>query len=820
MYNDKIISFVSSRPPMVDIQLATTQTAKHLRTVAQSGPVRDLSRLTLPEIDAVVDQVSRIVPAGNIPGMILSGLTHLPGQRLPAQTVRQHITALFDGVEHVFDQVAFGTVFAGPAAVIWGYQNLLKLAGKDPESAFPEGIWQFYVEYALREDTARHVNETHGFSSILQQHKIRLSPVDQFTSWVMAAISCIHQYDALLEIEWRERVSTSILATLTADLPDAAHYAGLYREWELQRPYRRGAEAANYDYPDYRRIKFEHFLQEAVRELPPNIRTAWAGRLRAAEQDLPAYVRQMSILAYLEPGNYAETRVPYGYDQVKVGLIVQGCYYLLPVYLPDTDQLLDADTVRAQMAALLALPGGMPAELSGLARVKRAALPGLLEKLDPTLRQDLERLRFAPILVNCDARPVDTPLVELRQTERGIGDHALTVFHTDQTLVFDQSHIFFDGVLGAALAEILTNEALSWAVYFATLPAARPAIHPLYAPLAFPISSADAELIRQAPHVTPEAFAETDKANIKACLALRKLFKMRSAELHLTVNDLLVLYRAMHAARYRPSPALDAELRDLAAAKSTHALGAAILKALEETRRVNPSMLIPMDASRRSPRDRLYPLSVEVPLIELDLPALHDRCIHALDVYEASLGDRTARYQEFDRTQRTYLATLAGFGTILDKLKEIAVQGESPSAGAIKMLAHLPPALQQLLDKVPGRFEMLNNMLKGREVFSNVGAVVPTSTLRRFVTAKDDNEQKQLVWGVITDARGVMRVSLRDFRPHVAALQAAGLANLANQITQDYLDAYVEGFNRYVRDLQRIAQASRETHLLRDEDVV
>jgi hypothetical protein len=136
--------------------------------------------------------------------------------------------------------------------------------------------------------------------------------------------------------------------------------------------------------------------------------------------------------------------------------------------------------------------------------------------------------------------------------------------------------------------------------------------------------------------------------------------------------------------------------------------------------------------------------------------------------------------------------------------------------GAIKLLAHLPPNLQRLLDRIPERFEMLNNVLKGREVFSNVGAVAPTSTLKRFVTAKDDNEQKQLVWGVITDAGGVLRVSLRDFRPHVAALQAIQRSDLAAQITQDYLDSYADGFNEYILDLSRITLASRETQMARD----
>ena len=60
-----------------------------------------------------------------------------------------------------------------------------------------------------------------------------------------------------------------------------------------------------------------------------------------------------------------------------------------------------------------------------------------------------------------------------------------------------------------------------------------------------------------------------------------------------------------------------------------------------------------------------------------------------------------------------------------------------------------------------------------------------------------------------------MHISLRDFRPHVAALQALGRQGLADLIAQDYLDAYAEGFNRYIRDLQRITTASRKSRLLK-----
>jgi len=794
------------------LEQATIETATDLKTIAQSPPVRDLSRLSLPEIEAVVDVTSQIIPAGNIPGMILSGLTRLGGQRLPQQTVQKHVTALFSGLDFLFDQAASGAILVAPAAVIWGYQNLLKLAGKDLESAFPEGIWQFYVDYALREDTARHVIETDGFESLLHQHGIYLNELDRLTAWAMAAISVIHQYDALLEIEWRERVSTRFLREITQSLPEAAQYAGLYREWETQRPYRRGAEAANYDYPDYRRIKFQHFLQDAMRDLPPDLRAEWQQLMQSAEkEDLPAYQRQMSVLAYLEPGQYGETRVPYNFDQANIGLISRGNYYLMPVCAPGSNQPLNAETVRAQIAALLTLPGAQPAQLTDLARVQRAALPALLRKLSPSVTEELTRLRFAPILINADARPASLPLTALRQAERGIGSHALTIFQTDHTAVFDQSHIFFDGILGAALAEILTNEALSWAVYLNSLPATRPAIQRMFSALAFPLTPADREQIRSAPRATAESGAESGRVNLRPCLNLRHYFKQRNDALKLTVNDLLVLYRALHAAKYQPSPELENKLKKLASDRATRATAEQITAAINESRRHNPSMLIPMDASRRSPRNRLYPLSMEVPLAELDLLNLHERAIKTLNAYEGYKGERPALYAAFDEAQRAYLAALAGFGTIFDKLKEIAIQGESASVGAIKTLAHIPPPLQRLLDQIPGRFELLNNVLKGREVFSNVGAVVPTSTIRRFVTAKDDNEQKQLVWGVITDADGVLRISLRDFRPHVAVLQAIGRADLAHDIAQDYLDSYVKGFNNYIFDLHRITLASRKT---------
>jgi hypothetical protein len=71
----------------------------------------------------------------------------------------------------------------------------------------------------------------------------------------------------------------------------------------------------------------------------------------------------------------------------------------------------------------------------------------------------------------------------------------------------------------------------------------------------------------------------------------------------------------------------------------------------------------------------------------------------------------------------------------------------------------------------------------------------------------------------LTDAEGVMRVTLRDFRPHVSLFVETGYQDLANQITQDYLDSFASGLNQFVTDLRRVTVASRETRMAFIRDI-
>ena len=111
-------------------QQASIKTANDLRTLTKSTVLSQLSRLSLPEIEYLTDEVARVVPAGNIPGIILSGLARLGGREIPHADTEKQIGMLFKGVRQMLDKAIYGTFFAGPAAILYGYQQCYVLLEK------------------------------------------------------------------------------------------------------------------------------------------------------------------------------------------------------------------------------------------------------------------------------------------------------------------------------------------------------------------------------------------------------------------------------------------------------------------------------------------------------------------------------------------------------------------------------------------------------------------------------------------------------------------------------------------------------------------
>ncbi len=366
--------------------------------------------------------------------------------------------------------------------------------------------------------------------------------------------------------------------------------------------------------------------------------------------------------------------------------------------------------------------------------------------------------------------------------------------------MFDQSHIFFDGTWGAAVAEVLTNEAIHWYKRLQDRPPSPQTPPPL--PLRL-VAPPQAEAIAQ-PHTIPiEVSAESDGVDAQRLFRVRDLLRQRGVRL--TINDLLLLARHFHAAGYHPTPTLQRAIEALCRSKSPQAqdAGQTIQSTLDRLQETNPALLIPMDASNVAPRERVFPTTFRNPLADL-----RERFETAYKQYRSYIDQpNPQRERAFDQARRELLAYLNTFGNILDTLKAVTMRGESFNTATIRLLAHLPPSMQHLMDQIPQRIGVLNEIIKGDEVFSNLGRVAPGSSLTRFISAKDDGQTKILIWGVLTDDQGRMHITMRDYRPFLSKLLALGETALANSLAQDYLDNYVATLNWMMAGLEEMTLA-------------
>jgi hypothetical protein len=417
----------------------------------------------------------------------------------------------------------------------------------------------------------------------------------------------------------------------------------------------------------------------------------------------------------------------------------------------------------------------------------------LRKRLKPPQRANLELLKMAPIIVNWDSTDSHHTLAAARLGRRGVNDHAMTLFRTSDSMIFEQSHIFFDGVWGLAVAEILTHEALSWASYLISLPAVlngKPIAQPA-ASISIPVSA--------------ESAVESDLADLAAMLQSRRNLRERLRDIAFTINDLLILYRTIFNQQYQPSSNLKQTVAKQFA--TTHPKQAeAIQQMWQKLPTVNPALLIPMDAVDGPPRDRLYPISFRNPFLEF-LESFSNT-YNALQEYRNNRS--SAAWATFNQLRLKLVNEFYYFGKIILAHKQLALTGESTNLATLKLLGHLPDMVQSVLGKMPQKFDFLNEMLMGEEVFSNLGRVATGTSPVRFMSARDDNDAKALVWGVLTDDQDVMHIALRDFRPEVTALIDLDQADLAHEITKDFLDGYINGLNQFVAQLNDMMAATLE----------
>ncbi len=788
-------------------------------------------------------------------GLIRSGLALVAARRVRSQGAPLHKRLFLSNAAHY---LLYALLIIIPACLLDTYQRLRSAFTGRPRS-HPQGSWQYYLHTGLREDQAHHTNETVGYHAT---RPLGATELDDLTAWVMAVIQLIWNYDELMGAVWDEWTMLRLVteAAQAEGLADRDPFAKLQRRWEMARPYH---APLNGTYADVRRAAFRAFIRPCLEALPPaRCSELLKKHERLAQSERGSYQAQMSLLATMQPGRYADVKRPIPLWDSKIGIIVRGRYYLIDLVDHDEhgepiaygqggrrwevrhqggklltpvgdvlrlehDQLyreedgewvgyLDmapASRVKGQLRAILeqpeewraSPPEAEPVDLL-LAETPRHEQARLRRLLPPQTRASLDELARAPVIINWDERPRNRPLAELRRTQRGVGDHALTIIRTDSSFVFDQSHVFFDGTWSLAMAEVLTNAAVRWCERCITIAPAQAIPVRRLVLEASPSFLAEARTLRE----TPEISAETTIFDISNVFALRK--KLAQTGTRLTINDLLVITRILHAAHYRPSASIQAEVEKMRGAGATRLERSAVKaidRSLQRGRVVNPALLIPVDASPTDPRERVFPITFRN--LADSLVWLWDDAWEAYQAYRRieppNTPEGVAAFRKFALRRTLLIGHLRAFSHILAANKAVAMRGDSFNIAILKLLVGLPAWLQHSLKAIPECFPFLNEIIRGDEVYSNVGRVAEGSSLSRFMTAKDDGNTKALAWGVMTDNEGRLIVTMRDFRPHVRPLVHAGRADLASRMAHDYVVGYTADLIGLVARLSAMLQA-------------
>ncbi len=783
------------------LEQAQRMTALSLNQFMMGGD--DLTRVHLKDVTEMANEVARVLPAGNVVRMVFSQLRNIRGRHVSNDDTRRMMSLLNQGMATFLDKATYMAFFTTPALLISGYQLLLRAAGKDPEAAFPDGTWQFYLEFGLREDSARHACETMGFKQAIDANDLEVSEADQLAAWIQAVSRLLLTYDELLAQEWRERL---ILYQLGQRLDDRKITA----RWVARRPY--GVPPPNtQQYINYRQLEFWEFVREALssemREHDVNeTMMLWGNEETLTISDRQSYQKQMSLLHMLEPGAFNDERRPLPLEYAQIAVIWNHTYYMIP--LTHKGRPLDRRAIRAVAHSILHTPPThqYPTVDELLITIPRAAQRNVRTQLPRNVMEQVEWLRVAPVIINWDEADAGLPLTSIRQGKRGIGDHALTLFRTQDSMVFDQSHIFFDAIWGMAVAEILTNQAIHNIRQMDQLPPANSNIQPPMLDLIAPPQVK--KLLQQQLLSGRESSAEVEVPIVSVMNRLRRLMRQRNRDLQLTINDWLMLYRSLFNQQYRPSRRLARVLKNLEQQGQQEATAVEHLREmLKEQRKTSPAFLIPIDASATNPQARIYPVTYSPRPPWTDIAAVHAKVWKLWGEY--TNDEVPEQWSAFNKARTQYMGMIRMFGVLMARYKEIALEGETMSVATLKILGTVPKSLQKMLSNIPDKIDILNDMLKGTEVFSNVGKVAETSSLARFITAKDDNQKKELCWGVMTRADDTMIITVRDFRPAVVDLMEID-PDVAQMVTRDLLEGFAKGLTTYVRQLAEIVQARKK----------
>jgi hypothetical protein len=460
---------------------------------------------------------------------------------------------------------------------------------------------------------------------------------------------------------------------------------------------------------------------------------AWEQSLAGKTASPKQLQEQLSLACWLQPGRYLDRRTPITPQELNVAVYYGERYYLIPVSPATT--LAKLNSCVEQILAAPSETGDATVE-KVLGQSPRHLQASLRKRLPHETQEGLKALQTAPILLNWNLQSSQKRLRDIRNASRGGNDHPLVLFRTESSIVFDISHVMFDGMWAKHIADVMTK----FAEGVERIPAAK-ATAPLQS----------LRLLSGANFPKPtrplEVCAEADGIRLRDLQALRR--KLAQQGLRVTVNDFLIWARFEHSRRYQPGPRAREVL-----AQAGPELAAQIQQGWEEERRILPSLMVLVDIGKADPRLRLFSTTI----------------------------------------QSTGMEDLAALSSTVQEKIAVARHGKSFSSVASQLLVWTPSFLRPFGTWASEKVSFLLDRIQADEVFSNLGHVGAESSITRFASARGSVRGQTRVWGFLSTSDDVLYVTLRDFLPYVKQLPP----EQAQVLTQDFLDSYVETVNALI----------------------
>lgn len=687
-----------------------------------------------------------------------------------------------------------------------------------------EPLFQAFAKKALRDDAARfsvecvwstdrHQTAKHRALGAARGANIYPSPAlhgetSLLAGCIFTVAQLLYHYADLLACEWDNRMYARDLASSVLSGQAGASPLQTIGRVSIEPSAEMFADLAAY-VRAYERALEERRQRCAQLFAHSGYDAALQAHMGRRERDLPAYQRQMSLLQSLRPGRHGDVPVPIPIDKLSIAVRKGNRYVLIPVYMPEQGRatgsyrMISREEIRGYAEYIGGLPDEGPLSLNpSLPRILRRYQHGVRKRYSPEALTELEVLASAPVVINWNIHDASRNLSLIRQTQRGGNDQPLTLIRTERGVVCDFSHILFDGLWASSVAHYvthfttsITNSELEDTVAaakeppFLDVPADRQEeSSPSAVIAARPDRARTVQLERdvdnkerEATHtdkLVHEVSAELGGIELKSLTASLQLMNLHGVTI--TLNDLLLLARMLHAKTYKPSMDVEQALASLTEPKEAQSAARLWRKRMEVERQCPPALLIPIDATERDPKERLYMTSIR----PNDLPK------GLLEQLAQLLHPRSATTNSFPTIMRGVNERLAETGLIFRKKFNLARQGRSFSTKASRLFVASPYPMRDAGDWVTEQVKGLRTRVKGDELFSNLGQMPPWSTATRFMSARSSGKAQQRVWGIMTDNRQQLMITLRDFHPFTVMLIRNGQGHLAASILQDYLNAF------------------------------